>query len=388
MKKYFLFLLLVLVFFISCKKDDSNQISTWIKNYGFEGYDYGNSIIKVSNNLLFIINHSGDLKNDNWVYKIDNKGNVIWNKNFSINRNDYLYQLYRIDDDNILIFGVTDNGSYTLFNLIKIDGNGSILWQKSYDFSGHAFPLTNQSLVGTLDGGFMLLGNYWKNSIKNIVVLKINKNGDEEWHKLYGNYYEVEAHAIRQVETNNFIITGYTRESDSHSPNIFLLKITGAGDIIFEKNISDNYPHIGNSLENSQNSFLLLATTYGNFPFSGLNLFKYSYSGDTLWSKLYGLPNDHINMQGSEIKQLKDENYIILGNSMRSSDRNNCLFLCKIDTSGKVIWNRNLDLADNIEAFSIIEIDEGFIIIGSGLLKNGYNENEVFILKLDKDGNL
>lgn len=85
--------------------------------------------------------------NDVFVSKLDDKGNVVWAKNFGNSGNDYGYAIDVDDDDNIYIAGTFEDniqfGNITLDSaddfsnvfVTKLDSKGDVLWAKDFGIS-------------------------------------------------------------------------------------------------------------------------------------------------------------------------------------------------------------------------------------------------------------
>lgn len=97
---------------------------------------------------------------DFWIIKIDNKGNVIWQKNYGGSNADIAYSLSVQSEGSIIIAGITissdgdvkiNHGDYDLW-LIKINADGKLLSQQSFggslsDYSTYVKYVENNSLV-------------------------------------------------------------------------------------------------------------------------------------------------------------------------------------------------------------------------------------------------
>ncbi|MRI00998.1 hypothetical protein GH721_10705 [Kriegella sp. EG-1] len=136
---------------------------------------------------------------DFWVVKVDRDGNFVWERAFGGTGIDRAYDIINTSDGGYAITGhtlsddldVTKNNGESDIWLIKIDGNGQLLWENS--FGGSGFELAEE-LCETNDGGLMIIGNsksvdgdLVKNHGENdIWVIRTDSKGQLEWQKTFG----------------------------------------------------------------------------------------------------------------------------------------------------------------------------------------------------------
>ncbi|MGX1928184.1 hypothetical protein [Flagellimonas sp. 2504JD4-2] len=101
---------------------------------------------------------------DFWVLKVSGAGDLLWQKSFGGTGIDKAYSIAKTADNSYVITGNTfstdidisrNNGESDVW-LIKIDDNGNLVWEKSY--GGTAFDAA-QGLNLTATGGFVIAGN-------------------------------------------------------------------------------------------------------------------------------------------------------------------------------------------------------------------------------------
>ncbi|NQU86639.1 MAG: hypothetical protein HQ541_12840, partial [Mariniphaga sp.] len=86
----------------------------------------------------------------------------------------------------------TDNSSLKDFWLVRMDETGDTIWTKTYQMPFHQFP---KRLIQAADGGYLLTGSDWdKEKIFQLILIKTDLNGNEEWRKNFGDslYYSGE----------------------------------------------------------------------------------------------------------------------------------------------------------------------------------------------------
>jgi hypothetical protein len=152
----------------------------WEKTYGGASEDVSRSIQQTSDGGFIAAGWTksfGSGKKDIWLFKIDQDGNVQWNKTFGGTLNDGAYYIDKTDDNNFIVTGFTDIGGFSDFYLMKIDQNGDNIWIRYY---GGVLDDEANSVKQTTDEGYIIGG--WTKSIgsgrEDVWVVRTDKNGN------------------------------------------------------------------------------------------------------------------------------------------------------------------------------------------------------------------
>ena len=126
---------------------DSNGNIIWEKCFGGGEYEYPTDMLVCNDGGIIIIGRSesndGDIQSNNthgwWLVKIDQNGNIIWEKSFGGGNNNTMYgkgpeQIIQLSNGAIAICGYDDGfangyGDMDAY-IIVIDNNGNLLWEK------------------------------------------------------------------------------------------------------------------------------------------------------------------------------------------------------------------------------------------------------------------
>ncbi|MEP3838829.1 MAG: hypothetical protein ABJM36_14345 [Algibacter sp.] len=337
------------------KYDQYNNLE-WQKTYGGTGDDRGNDIIQTRDGGYAVIGFSqsndGDITNsygahDFWVLKLTVSGNKLWQKNYGFLGADIGNSIIETHDGSFLLTGVLDvsasNGegnskdSSSKFSkiqhaggdywAIKINVLGEIEWRNYY---GGSFTDTPYDVIQTEDNGFLLVGSSDSNDVDitgnigtyDFWVVKISETGALLWEKSFGGSQTDEARAIVKSEDGNYIIVGNTRSNDNH--------------VSINKGAAD------------------------------LWAIKISPTGNLIWEQSFGGTSFDV---AQSISKTEDNNYIISGNS-RSMDGDvtnnygqNDAWLLKIDTNGKLLWQKTIGGTEIDFAYDAVELNNKSIIV-------------------------
>lgn len=120
-----------------------------------------------SNDLDVTGNHFSEVQNgflsDYWIVKLDSSGNIVWQKCYGSTGDDEAHSILIDSDGNYVVAGYSSvedgdvsetNGSWDVW-ILKINQQGDILWEKNY---GGGWIDQASSLVKTTDNGYIVAG--------------------------------------------------------------------------------------------------------------------------------------------------------------------------------------------------------------------------------------
>lgn len=205
----------------------------WQKSFGGKYKDILKQVLELPNGNIILAGNSnspvsgnknitGKGKNDWWLIKINEQGDVLWQKNFGDEADDKLSTMILTKDNNILL-----GGNYTYFDnkskqnkaniiLRKIDTNGNLIWKETYD-NGADDYLTNilQNFDGTL-----ILGAYSTTHASNIknkiqgkgkddfLIIKTDNKGNELWRRHLGTHKKEILKKIIGTRDGGYVLMG------------------------------------------------------------------------------------------------------------------------------------------------------------------------------------
>ena len=207
-------------------KLDKNGNEVWTKLYGTEFHDEGFSLASDDNFIYFasaigMDTNYGILPQhlDASISKIDSNGNVLWSKNFGENFiDDTAYDIKISDDGYIYVTGFsgsdlngqTNNGGSDSF-LMKLDKDGNEIWTKLYGTEKNEYAI---QLSFRSDGYIFLTGGIQAldYSDENGFLKKLDMDGNEIWTKYYGNaYWEQYEFSYVEKEGSSIYVSGHTK---------------------------------------------------------------------------------------------------------------------------------------------------------------------------------
>ncbi|MEZ4884769.1 MAG: T9SS type A sorting domain-containing protein [Chitinophagales bacterium] len=146
------------------------------------------------------------------------------------------------DTTYIIANNYLDSLGINKLNLIKIDGQGHILWEKNHRVTSGAVIFTCiGELIHTKDGGFAFGSFKYQNASygEEAFLMKFNSTGGLLWQKRYGNKEQHERTlALQQFEDGGYVLSGFSFPSDFDSTTIYIVRTDVSGKKLWEKYIS------------------------------------------------------------------------------------------------------------------------------------------------------
>ena len=296
------------------------------------------------------------------LIKTDVLGNVIWDKEFDGDNGSDVLQTF---DGGYIIACESDTNA-----IIRTDNLGNLLWSKSY-ISDYGFIAIQQ----TSDSGFILVGDTFNIlSYSNILLLKLDADGNEQWLKVFGDSTDENALDIEITNDNSFLVTAH-RNSE-----LWYIKTDSTGDTIWTQTFS-NIRMVDSDLSTSKTADNGFITTGSTTDGDSLILLKIDSFGNKQWRK--GI-NKYEYQAGCSVSQTNDLGYIISGYTYSDSLNFGAAWVIKTDSLGFVEWDNVISgIHDAVEGYSIEQTNDGGYIM-SGRTKS----SETYLCKIDVNGNV
>ncbi|WP_281323486.1 T9SS type A sorting domain-containing protein [Flavobacterium aestivum] len=353
---------------------------------------------------------------------------ILWEKSYGGKHADYLFDAQPTADYGFILAGSslsdksgnkTDNNHGDLdYWIWKMDEKGELDWQKSIGGSG--FDLL-QSIKNTSDGGFILAGTsssskdfQKKDSCRGITdfwVVKLNAKGEEQWQRTIGGSGQDELVCAFQTKDGGYMLGGSSSSSPAEEKNAihtipldakpdlcakseksrgnmdyWIVKLDKAGVVEWQKTYGGEYADVLRSMEQTTDGGYTLGG-YSNSSRSGDKseansgigdywILKIDSVGKIEWQKTYGGNGDN---QLYVIHQTEDGGYIAGGNSNSTSplttlggnvSNGTDYWVLKLDEKGEVLWSKTYDFGKVDILTSLVENKDHTYLIG------GYAQSE------------
>ena len=228
-------------------RTDSAGNELWNKTFGGSVSDYGISVQQTSDGGFILVGSTdsyGAGRSDVWLIRTDGDGNERWNKTFGGSENDHGRSVQQTSGDGFILagwtksYGAGDEDSW----LIRTDGDGNELWNKTF---GGSDSDTGYSVQPTSDGGFILLGSTKSYGAGNddFWLIRTDGDGNELWNKTFGGSGEDDGKFVQQTSDGGFVLLGETGSYGAGDEDLWLIRTEGDGPPPCDLEVAlSNYP--------------------------------------------------------------------------------------------------------------------------------------------------
>jgi hypothetical protein len=334
--------------------------------------DHSGFIYTLTNNYFQTYLQSASL------VKMDQQGNVVWNKKYSgINNTGAIgIQIACDSSDNIFvaISGALINNGYTV---LKYDSAGNLLWEVKKTTLGFRTDIPSAFVVSGAGSVYITGKAYTDPNFSDLYTFKLNPDGSLAWERYYN--YPVFAQSndrgefIKMDSNENIYVSGFINAIRS------VCKYDSSGNLQWTSNYGINFPITSLAIDDSSNVYL------AGYSGSKNRIIKFDSSGVVKFDKLYTTSystklNDAIVYNGS---------LYTTGNIKMSSFQNEMVLTMKFDLNGDTIWTRTFidPITDNCSGNKILVDNTGNVTSFATVQGTQYLTN-LIVLQYDSNGNL
>lgn len=217
-------------------KTNANGDSIWTKTFGGDEYDFASCLISTSDRNLLIAGRSESFGarayGDIYLIKLNYNGEIIWEKTFPDPDSEFSTHIVETQNGDYIITGNDQAGAPDTANriyLLKVDAEGNLVWKKKFGLGTGDWKWGN-STVETMNEDLITCGQLTTEGYTQVLILKIDKNGNLIWEKNYGSPYISETgYSIKGNDDNTFTVVGSSFDVNNPDTEIILFKIDENG---------------------------------------------------------------------------------------------------------------------------------------------------------------
>ncbi|MBN2079650.1 MAG: hypothetical protein JW838_11840 [Spirochaetes bacterium] len=382
------------VLLASC--DDSGGDKTYGGKYDQQGYavlalEDGGCV--VAGESVASSGNPGDLL----AMRLDSGGKVLWSRTTGGSGRDCAYDVKAAPGGGFIVAGVTESmgpgdpgnyGSYGNMMAVKIDGSGNIQWSRVY---GHDLYESATGVAVTSDGGYLLGGYTHSYGSSRCIVVKIDAAGMMEWEGIYGTGDTTDvAYSVKTAPDGGYILAGSRIDGTGRAMGLLIRTDSLGGELwssVYGETSRFNWIR---DIDVGNDGSIVAAGYRGNdiLPENQCDawFFRVDPAGCILWERLFG--GSYLDIAYAIKKD--GDGYVISGETRSygsGSEYSADLWVSRLDGGGNQVWSRTYGDGANDAGYDIdLLANGGYVVAGSTFagLSNGY---DVYVLKLDEDGN-
>lgn len=354
-------------------KFTANGSVAWHKTYGGTGAENARSVFQTTEGGYIFTgsansddgdvssNHGG---NDVWVVKLDNQGEIEWEKTYGGMYGDAGYSIVPATTGGYIVGGqsnssdgdLTENNGMTDYWVFKIDASGTLIWQSSFGGGNADY---GRKLIETSEGDIVIVG--YSDSANG--DLTENKGAEDGW----------------------------------------IIKLSETGTLIWQKSIGGSgSDYLWDVIESTGGSYVLTgSTTSNNGDVTGNNgsldtwVVQVDEQGTIEWGHTFGGSDVE---EGYQIAEASAGNFVIFGtaasaNGDVSTNQGEIdYWMFAVNAAGTIQWEKTIGGSSwDIALAGTLTSDGGFVIAGSTSSSDGdVVENngldDAWIVKLSQEG--
>lgn len=338
---------------------------------------------------------------DFWVVKLNTIGNIEWQNTIGGNGEDEFHALQQTIDGGYVVAGWSSSGisgdktdscrGERDFWVVKLDETGQLIWQRTVGGSGDDYLHT---VIQIKDGGY-ILGGYSESGISgdktdycrgffDYWLVKLDVSGNIVWQRTIGGDSPDQLFSIYQTSDYGLILGGHSQsdisgektENSMGNGDYWIVKLNSSGNILWQSTIGgfSNYDLCYTANQTFDGGYILGGESNSNI--SG-DKTENSMGGIDYWViKLY--PDTGIVVSTDQVEN--DKNVLAYPNPCSVKliiEAESFNHVDIVNISGQVV--KSMDIFENRTLINIADLSEGVYI-----LKLTSNK-EIFIKKFIKD---
>ncbi|MFZ8804847.1 MAG: hypothetical protein ACO2PO_17970 [Candidatus Calescibacterium sp.] len=377
----------------------------WAKAYGSTGNDEAYSIQRTKDGGFIVAGYMtiSGTNTDVWVLKLDRDGNVQWQKVFGGPFADAAYEVKESSDGSFIVAGYSVTSVPTTQRngfIVKLDSNGNFAWSLTY---GGTADDEFSSLVTSVEGGieYIIVAGYTKSfgalGGEDAWVIKVKSlDGSIVWQKRYGaSSASGTTDRFQRVITSSYngsiryVFAGRTGTSTN---NDFWIMITDEnGNVQISRTYYYSTYHEGIwDIKETDGAFLLVGSAQRYFGTTGSDIWVLKISkdnGEIFWQKAFGSLDDD---EPRTAIVTEDGGIIIAGTTrsiLKGTDSYD-IWVLRLDKDGNLKWQKLygvIGLSDRDQASSICLSDDGNFVV-AGYTTTSSNNRDIFVMKIVPEG--
>jgi hypothetical protein len=303
--------------------------------------DAGNDVLVLDDGSIVVIGGTrswGSGNRDAYLSKWKANGDFLWEKAYGGTLDDGGSKVIKDDHGDLVVVGFTRSTADQKSNLyvLKISPiDGTLIWKLAYNADGIE---SGADVVATTDGGYMAVGNALSPTA-NICFVKIDHNGNQQWHKVLISSIQSQAGAIKSTSDGGYVVSGYTFTNDKGIDG-YLVKVDSNAGLQWSKSFGTVHIDKFNSLvTTADNGYLCIGSINQYFSienvYDDLWLLKTDSKGNMLWEKRFG---GDLNDSGNDIIKTAEGGYAFIGGtaSFNNDPTQSRIYFLEVNLDGNI----------------------------------------------------
>lgn len=353
----------------------------WNRTYGGKYGDAAWSVQETGEGGCILVGNTATRgeKSDLWLIRTDPDGNSLWSRILGGSGEDVGYFVRETSNGGYIITGSTNSfgmGEERLW-LVKMDGNGSLIWDNTFGGFVHSSGDGGWSVDEADDGGYIATGYTQSkgNGRKDLWLIRTDDTGDLLWERSYGGTEDDVGLSVIQSREGGFIVAGRTASQGTRGDDIWLLKTDGQGIMTWNATYGGDRDDTAFQVVELKDGYALVGRSDSGPVEERIILIRVDLRGRKIWERSY------LGSSGTSLQQTIDGGFVIGGRIDKDESGRDGLII-KTNSAGQEEWRSVLGgMKDDIGSF-VIQNREGDYILAGITASYGSGAEDVWLVKL------
>ncbi|MEO7081401.1 MAG: T9SS type A sorting domain-containing protein [Flavobacteriales bacterium] len=232
----------------------------WQRTYGTPAWDLCMDLQVTSDGFALAgtsyLNNEGDA----YVVRTDFNGDTLWTRMIGGGYFDEALGVALASDNGLVVVGATTAIDDNIQAFVaKLNDDGGLAWFES--FGGDSLDYF-RSAVETADGGLACSGGTKSDSdVKQVLIVKVDANGNTLWQEQYGSMGDSEGREIQENANGDLAVASYNSYANAGGKDMVLFLVSSSGAFMLGKNYGGLGDEEGASLEALPDGGYIIAGT-------------------------------------------------------------------------------------------------------------------------------
>lgn len=323
---------------------------------------------------------------DFWLANTDTTGQVLWEQCYD-NLTERAVDIIATADGGYIMAGNTRDSQTMLFDIwvIKTDGQGNIVWQKTLGGSGGDNVIR---IVKTTDGNYVIgsvtsssdgdvTGNH---GLADIWLIKITAAGTVLWTKAIGSSGADGCAHLNTTQDGGVLVAGDVFVADGDVQAAYggwVAKVSGTGSLVWQYSAGDSvtWSSIQAVCETKDGGYVFCLTNLNTSPYGGYEFMKIDAAGNVLWQHL---KENTLPINIRYLEQAPDSGFIIAGfrkGGLQEGDSSENYYIERTDAQGNKLWSKVYGGSNNDRLTDAIQLQDGGYVLAGYTLSDDIDVN-------------
>lgn len=363
----------------------------WNVTNGGDGTEINGSIVVDSFGNIYVAGTTdsyGEGGNSFWILKLDQNGKVLWNTAVGGSEDEQAYDIALDSLNNVYVTGYTYSygaGGKDIY-LVKLNSVGQLVWNKTFgrendEFGyGLAIDSSDNIHIGATAESFggVDLDYMW--------TIKLDSDGNQIWNATFGGANGDYGYGIALNSADELYVGGYTSSFGAERNEFVILKYDGDGGIQWNVTTNEESSGVntGIAIDLSDNIYVLGYGPVGEET-KDIYLLKFDSNGNRNWETNLETTGDDA---AYSIAIDSVQNIFVAGKTNFQSKGGDDLWIIKFNSTGKHIWNTSFGKDNDDCAYDLAFDSSNNIYLAGKIFPSEAENSDLIIIKYKYGGNI